>query len=78
MTGLIFNRKCSIIDLTNHLPFCPCLKWENDQGLAYVIDPFPSGLEVNRWLEYMYGTLVCMWVDIFVTWEKIIWFIQMI
>ena len=49
------------IDSTNHLPFCPCLKRENDQGLGYVIDTFQSGLEVNRWLQSMYTTLVCMW-----------------
>ena len=38
-----------VIYLTNHLPFSPCLKRENDQRLAYVIDQFQPGLEVNRW-----------------------------
>ena len=46
---------------TNHLPFCPCLKRENDQGLGYVIDTLQSGPEVNRWLQSMYDTLVCLW-----------------
>ena len=58
----LVENETSIIALTNHLPFRPRLKRENDKGLAYVIDPFQSGLDVNRWLQPMYNSLVCLWV----------------
>ena len=59
--GSVFTgNETGIINFTNHLPFCPCLKRESDQGLGYAIDTFLSGLEVNRWLQSMYNTLVCL------------------
>ena len=58
------ENETSIIYLTNHLPFSPCLKREHDQGLAYVIDQFQSGLEVNRWLQSMYNKLVWLYVTL--------------
>ena len=55
------ENETGIIDLANHLSFCPCLKRKNDQGLGYVIDTFQSGLEVNPWLQSMYNTLASLW-----------------
>ena len=72
------ENETGIIDLTNHLPFCPCLKRKNDQGLAYVIDTFHSEIGVNRWLLYIYTTLACLCICHSVSWEKIIWLIQII
>ena len=60
------GNETGIIDLTNHSPFCPCLKRENDQRLIYAINTFQSGLEINRWLQAMYNTLICH----FVIWKR--------